>query len=146
MTPEIIGLDSANKMVELQARTISSSYTGMIVYGVANSNGDASSFTILDTIYATGTWDKYTIYLDAASGVGTGDARFGFIQIQDGSTFDYWMIDDVKVKNIPPCPDPIAISLGLYCPITFPEISVNVISPKEKYLNSYPIASFSFNL
>jgi hypothetical protein len=111
MSPEIIGLDSANKMVEFQARTISSSYTGMIVYGVANSNGDASSFTILDTVYATGTWDKYTIYLDAAAGVGTGDARFGFIQIQDGSTFDYWMVDDVNIKNIPPCPDPIAISL-----------------------------------
>ena len=111
MTPEIQGLDSATKMVEFQARTISSSYTGMIVYGVANSNGDASSFTILDTIYATGSWDKYTIYLDAAAGIGAGDARFGFIHIQDGSTFDYWMIDDVNIKDIPPCPDPIAISL-----------------------------------
>ena len=111
MTPEILGLDSATKQVEFKARTLSASYTGMMVYGVANSNGDASSFKILDTIYATGSWDSYTIYLDAGAGITSGDARFGFIQIQDGSTFDYWMLDDVVVRDIPPCPEPISLTL-----------------------------------
>ena len=97
-------------MVEFKARTISASYTGMMVYGVANSNGDASSFRILDTIYATGSWDTYTIFLDA--GIASGDARFGFIHIQDGLTFDYWMLDDIVIKDIPPCPEPTALALS----------------------------------
>lgn len=109
-SPEIQGLDSATKMVKFYARTSSASYQGMVIVGVTDANATPSSFKIIDTIYASTTYDQYTMYLDSASGISSGDARVAFAWIYDGS-FDYVYIDDVEITNIPPCPEPIGISL-----------------------------------
>ncbi|MDA9279424.1 right-handed parallel beta-helix repeat-containing protein [Schleiferiaceae bacterium] len=111
-SPVIQGLDSATKMVEFYARTSSTSYLGMVLVGVTDAN--ATTFNVIDTIYSTTVYDKYTVYLDAASGVGTGDARVAFAWIWDNTlspAYDYVYIDDVTIKDIPPCPEPIGLSL-----------------------------------
>src|SRR5210317_771511 len=111
-SPVIQGLDSATKMVEFYARTSSTSYLGMVLVGVTDAN--ATTFNVIDTIYSTTAYDKYTVYLDAAAGVGTGDARVAFAWIWDNTlspVYDYVYIDDVTIKDIPPCPEPIGLGL-----------------------------------
>jgi len=84
----------------------------MVLVGVTDAN--ATTFNVIDTIYSTTVYDKYTVYLDAASGVGTGDARVAFAWIWDNTlspAYDYVYIDDVTIKDIPPCPEPIGLSL-----------------------------------
>ena len=65
ISPEIQGLDSATKMVEFYGRKGYLTYPGEVIIGVTNANGDASSLTIVDTIYMdSDTYSKYTVYLD----------------------------------------------------------------------------------
>ena len=65
--------------------------------------------TIVDTVYAPATtYNKYTVYLDGAT---TGDARIAFMLRRTIGTYDYICIDDVSVTDIPPCPEPISLSL-----------------------------------
>jgi hypothetical protein len=59
-------------------------------------------------VYAPSTsYSEYTVYLDGAT---TGDARVAFF-LRHNSTFDYICIDDVSITDIPPCPEPISLSL-----------------------------------
>jgi hypothetical protein len=111
-SPVVQGLDSATKMVEFYARTSSTSYLGMILVGVSDANADG--FRVIDTVYTTTAYDKYTIYLDTASGVTSGDSRVAFAWIWDGTlspAYDYVYIDDISIKDIPPCPEPTSIGL-----------------------------------
>ena len=63
MTPVIQGLDSATKMLEFYGRKGFSSYPGEVIIGVTNAAGDASSLTIIDTVYMiSDAFEKYTIY------------------------------------------------------------------------------------
>jgi hypothetical protein len=111
-SPVVQGLDSATKMVEFYARTSSTSYLGMVLVGVSDANADV--FRIIDTVFTTTAYDKYSIYLDTASGVTSGDARVAFAWIWDNSlnpAYDYVYIDDITIKDIPPCPEPTALGL-----------------------------------
>src|SRR5210317_1655678 len=111
LTPEIQGLDSATKMLEFYGRKGFSSYPGEVIIGVTNAAGDASSLTIVDTVYMNSdAFEKYTVYLDAAAGVASGDARVAFVTVCNG-VYDYMYMDDITVKDIPPCPEPIGLSL-----------------------------------
>src|SRR6056300_1140704 len=111
LTPEIQGLDSATKMLEFYGRKGFSSYPGEILIGVTNAAGAASSLTIVDTVYMNSdAFEKYTVYLDAAAGIATGDARVAFVTVCNG-VYDYMYMDDITVKDIPPCPEPIGLSL-----------------------------------
>ena len=83
--PVIQGLDSATKQIEFYSRTSSASYDGMVIVGVTNANGDASSLKIVDTVYSTTAYAKQTVYLDAAAGITSGDARVAFVWIRDFS-------------------------------------------------------------
>src|SRR6056300_245749 len=112
LTPEIQGLDSATKMLEFYGRKGYSSYPGEVIIGVTNAAGDASSLTIVDTVYMNSdAFEKYTVYLDAAAGVASGDARVAFVTVCNG-VYDYMYMDDITVKDIPPCPEPIGLSLA----------------------------------
>jgi hypothetical protein len=51
--------------------------------------------------------EEYTVYLDGAQ---SGDARVAFY-FKHNSTLDYAYIDDVSITDIPPCPEPISLSL-----------------------------------
>src|SRR5210317_1806615 len=110
MTPEIQGLDSATKLMEFYGRAGSSFYDGEFYLAYANANGDASSLRIFDTIQLASTsWGaKYTVYLDNAQ---TGDARIAFVMICDGA-YDYMYLDDISFAVIPPCPEPISLTLN----------------------------------
>ncbi|MDA8581376.1 right-handed parallel beta-helix repeat-containing protein [Schleiferiaceae bacterium] len=110
MTPVIQGLDSATKMMEFYGKAGSTSYDGEFFLAYANANGDASSMRIFDTIQLASTsWGaKNTVYLDDAQ---TGDARIAFVMICDGA-YDYMYLDDVSFKDIPPCPEPISLTLN----------------------------------
>src|SRR6056300_1265612 len=111
LTPEIQGLDTATKMLEFYGRKGYSSYPGEVIIGVTNAAGDASSLTIVDTVYMNSdAFEKYTVYLDAAAGVASGDARVAFVTVCNG-VYDYMYMDDITVKDIPPCPEPIGLSL-----------------------------------
>ena len=110
ITPEIQGLDSATKQLEFYARTTSVGRPGEVIIGLTDAAGTPSSLTIVDTVYATATaYNKYTIYLDGAT---TGDARIAFMLRKEIGVFDYVCIDDVSVTDIPPCPEPIGLSLA----------------------------------
>ena len=111
ISPVIQGLDSATKQVEFYSRTSSASYDGMVIVGVTDANGTPSSLKLIDTIYSTTAYVKNTIYLDAAAGISSGDARVAFVWLRDGN-FDYVYVDDITVKDIPPCPEPIGIALA----------------------------------
>jgi hypothetical protein len=112
LTPEIQGLDSATKMLEFYGRKGFSSYPGEILIGVTNAAGAASSLTIVDTVYMNSdAFEKYTVYLDAAAGIASGDARVAFVTVCNG-VYDYMYMDDITVKDIPPCPEPIGLSLA----------------------------------
>src|SRR6056300_203521 len=109
ITPEIQGLDSATKQLEFYARTTSVGRPGEVIIGLTDAAGTPSSLTIVDTVYATATaYNKYTIYLDGAT---TGDARIAFMLRREIGVYDYICIDDVSVTDIPPCPEPIGLSL-----------------------------------
>src|SRR6056300_295032 len=110
MTPVIQGLDSATKMMEFYGRAGSSFYDGEFYLAYANANGDASSLRIFDTIQLASTsWGaKYTVYLDNAQ---TGDARIAFVMICDGA-YDYMYLDDISFADIPPCSEPISLTLN----------------------------------
>jgi hypothetical protein len=110
--PEIQGLDSASKQVSFSARTYYSGYAGQIVVGVTDAAGTPSSLKVIDTVYAgSTTYDTYSLYLDAATGVSTGDSRLAFVFFKD-FTYDYICIDDVSITNMPACPAPVALSLS----------------------------------
>ena len=112
LTPEIQGLDSATKMLEFYGRKGLSSYPGEILIGVTNGAGDASSLTIVDTVYMNSVaFEKYTVYLDAAAGIASGDARVAFVTVCNG-VYEYMYMDDITVKDIPPCPLPIGLALA----------------------------------
>ncbi|MDC3237807.1 choice-of-anchor J domain-containing protein [Schleiferiaceae bacterium] len=110
ITPEIQGLDSATKQLEFYARTTSVGRPGEVIIGLTDAAGTPGSLTIVDTVYATATaYNKYTIYLDGAT---TGDARIAFMLRREIGVYDYICIDDVSVTDIPPCPEPIGLSLA----------------------------------
>jgi surface protein len=111
-SPVIIGLDSATKQLDFYARTSSTSYLGMVTIGVTDANGD--NYRSIDTVYATTSYEKYTIYLDVKHGITSGDARVAFAWIYDNTLspiYDYVYIDDVSITDVPPCPEPTAISV-----------------------------------
>jgi len=106
--PEIQGLDSATKQLKFYARTTSVGRPGEVMIGFTDAAGTPGSLRIIDTVYAPSTsYSEYTVYLDGAT---TGDARVAFI-LRHNSTFDYICIDDVSITDIPPCPEPIGLSL-----------------------------------
>ena len=109
ITPEIQGLDSATKQLEFYARTTSVGRPGEVIIGLTDAAGTPSSLSIVDTIYAPSTsYSKFTVYLDDAT---TGDARIAFMLRREIGVYDYICIDDVSVTDIPPCPEPIGLSL-----------------------------------
>ena len=108
MTPQIQGLDSASKMIEFYGRKTSSTYDGEFYLTVANANGDVSSIRIVDTVKLNSTtYEKYTYYLDSTQ---SGDSRVGFMLVCDGGTQSN-LLDNIQILDIPPCPEPIALSL-----------------------------------
>ncbi|MCO4790471.1 MAG: right-handed parallel beta-helix repeat-containing protein [Flavobacteriales bacterium] len=110
ITPEIQGLDSATKQLKFYARTTSVGRPGEVIIGLTDAAGSPGSLTIVDTVYAPATsYSQYTVYLDGAT---TGDARIAFMLRRTPGTYDYICIDDVSVTDIPPCPEPIGLSLA----------------------------------
>ena len=106
--PEIQGLDSATKQLKFYARTTSVGRPGEVMIGYTDAAGTPSSLRIVDTVYAPSTsYSEFTIYLDNAV---SGDARVAFF-LRHNSVFDYICIDDVSISDIPPCPEPISLSL-----------------------------------
>ncbi|MGB0183384.1 MAG: choice-of-anchor J domain-containing protein, partial [Schleiferiaceae bacterium] len=112
ITPEIQGLDSATKQLKFYGRDGSnfSNYTGMVIIGLTDAAGTPSSLRLIDTVYAnTDAMTEYTVYLDGAQ---TGESRVAFVFLREIGTFDYVYIDDVSITDIPPCPEPIGLSLA----------------------------------
>ena len=108
--PEIQGLDSATKQLKFYARTTSVGRPGEVIIGLTDAAGTPSSLKIVDTVYApTTTYSQYTVYLDGAT---TGDARVALVFMRQIGTYDYVCIDDVEISDIPPCPEPIGLSLA----------------------------------
>ena len=108
--PEIQGLDSATKQLKFHARTTSVGRPGEVIIGLTDAAGTPSSLKIVDTVYApTTTYSQYTVYLDGAT---TGDARVALVFMRQIGTYDYVCIDDVEISDIPPCPEPIGLSLA----------------------------------
>ena len=49
------------------------------------------SLTIVDTVYMNSdAFEKYTVYLDAAAGIASGDARVAFVTVCNG-VYDYYV-------------------------------------------------------
>ena len=100
MSPKF-DLSAGNYEVKFSTRSTSTSsfYTNVYYVGVADSAGTPSSITIVDTFtISSTTYSEYTVDLNAASGVGTGDSRVVFMMTGDGSTYGYALIDDIKIR------------------------------------------------
>ena len=104
MSPKF-DLSAGNYEVKFSTRSTSTSsfYTNVYYVGVADSAGTPSSITIVDTFtISSTTYSEYTVDLNAASGVGTGDSRVVFMMTGDGSTYGYALIDATKAIELDP--------------------------------------------
>lgn len=109
-TPELIGLDSANKQIRLYARASSTWSTTTLAVGTMSDPTDASTFNTVDTITLTGSFVEYTIPLDTANGYnGTDD----YIALVHGNASSYTGIymDEINIEEIPSCPPADSVTI-----------------------------------
>ena len=113
ISPAIMGLDSGNKQLDLyMANTGFSSGTDVII-GSVSSPTNLSNLNVIDTISVSNgaTWNKYTVYIDSASGYNMSDSYL-VIASTTTSTFNGVYIDEITVTDAPLCIPPTSLSLG----------------------------------
>ena len=110
MTPQIQGLDSATKQISFSTRLPFGSYPGRVIIGLTDAAGTPGSLRLIDTVSnSSSVYTEHTVLLDGAI---SGDARVAFVFMREIGTADYVCIDDVSITDIPPCPEPLALTLN----------------------------------
>ena len=138
--PPILGLDSATKMLEFYGKLSSTTSDGKIFICALNAQADMSSLKVLDSLtISSATYEKYTLYLDPSVGISSGDDRIAFMSFSNGS-FGYRYIDDITIKDAPPCPSPVAITLDNAFDTS---IDISWSSPSSTFDVEYGPAGFS---
>ena len=113
ISPAIMGLDSGNKQLDLYMANTTLTVGTDVIIGSVSSPTDLSNLNIIDTISVPNgaTWNKYTVYIDSASGYNMSDSHL-VIASTTTSTFNGVYIDEVTVTNAPLCIPPTSLNFG----------------------------------
>ncbi len=111
ISPEIIALDSADKMIKFYARFTSSFSQGSLVVGTVSSQDDPASFVALDTIGLDISWKEYSVIIHPSVGY---NGTHKYIAIQHATLKNYQTIylDDISIEDVPLCSVPFNLGLG----------------------------------
>ncbi|MDR9442638.1 MAG: hypothetical protein RI842_07950, partial [Schleiferiaceae bacterium] len=111
ISPAFSDLTAADKRVQFYARSSSSFTAGDIIVGTVSSPSNPSSFSAVDTVAVTDTYQNFIVPLDAANGY-NGTHTY-VVLVHDGGTFDTYYLDDFAYEDIPSCNGPISNQTGV---------------------------------
>jgi hypothetical protein len=108
ISPEIAGMDTAYKRIEMWIRAASTStfYENKVVVGTVSGPSNPGSFNPIDTldIGSNTTYQYYQVYFDPANGYNQSDKFIAIMTAGAGSTSPTLVTyDDITISNIPDC-------------------------------------------
>ena len=112
VSPAILGLDSGTKQMDIWLANIGWLAGNDVYIGTVSSPSDLSSLDIIDTLSVTnsGIWSKYTVYFDPTLGYNMSDDHIAIVS-SISSTYSGVYIEDILIKDAPPCLPPSAIGV-----------------------------------
>ena len=113
VSPAVIGLDSGTKQMDIWLANTGWSTGNDVYVGTVSTPSSLSSLDIIDTLSVPngGTWTKFTVYFDSSTGYNMSDDHIAIVS-SDTSTYNAVYIEDILIKDAPPCLPPSAIALG----------------------------------
>lgn len=113
VSPAVIGLDSGTKQMDIWLANTGWSTGNDVYVGTVSSPSSLSSLDIIDTLSVPngGIWTKFTVYFDSSTGYNMSDDHIAIVS-SDTSTYNAVYIEDILIKDAPPCLPPSAIALG----------------------------------
>ena len=113
VTPAIIGLDSGTKQMDIWLANTGWSVGNDVYIGTVSSPSSLTSLDIIDTLSVPngGTWTKFTVYFDSSTGYNMSDDHIAIVT-SDTSTYSAVYIEDILIKDAPPCLPPSAIGVS----------------------------------
>ena len=113
VSPAIIGLDSGTKQMEIWLASTGFSAGNDIYVGTVSSPSSLTGLDIIDTLNVPngGTWTKFIVYFDSSNGYNMSDDHI-VIASSNVNTYTAVYIEDILIKDAPPCLPPTAISAG----------------------------------
>ncbi len=113
VSPAIIGLDSGTKQMDIWLANTSWSVGNDVYVGTVSSPSSLTSLDIIDTLSVPngGTWTKFTVYFDSSTGYNMSDDHIAIVS-SITSTYSAVYIEDILIKDAPPCLPPSAIGVG----------------------------------
>jgi hypothetical protein len=113
VSPAIIGLDSGTKQMDIWLANTGWSVGNDVYVGTVSSPSSLTSLDIIDTLSVPngGTWTKFTVYFDSSTGYNMSDDHIA-IASSITSTYSAVYIEDILIKDAPPCLPPSAIGVG----------------------------------
>jgi hypothetical protein len=108
ISPEIAGMDTAYKRIEMWIRAASTStfYENKVVVGTVSGPSNPGSFNPIDTldIGSNTTYQYYQVYFDPANGYNQSDKFIAIMTAGAGSTSPTLVTyDDINISNVPQC-------------------------------------------
>ena len=113
VSPAIIGLDSGTKQMDIWLANTGWSVGNDVYVGTVSSPSSLTSLDIIDTLSVPngGTWTKFTVYFDSSTGYNMSDDHIAIVS-SITSTYSAVYIEDILIKDAPPCLPPSAIGVG----------------------------------
>lgn len=113
VSPAIIGLDSGTKQMDIWLANTGWSVGNDVYVGTVSSPSSLTSLDIIDTLSVPngGNWTKFTIYFDSSTGYNMSDDHIAIVS-SIASTYSGVYVEDILIKDAPPCLPPSAIGVG----------------------------------
>ena len=113
VSPAVIGLDSGTKQMDIWLANTGWSVGNDVYVGTVSSPSSLTSLDIIDTLSVPngGTWTKFTVYFDSSTGYNMSDDHIAIVS-SITSTYSAVYIEDILIKDAPPCLPPSAIGVG----------------------------------
>ncbi|NDH77585.1 MAG: T9SS C-terminal target domain-containing protein [Flavobacteriia bacterium] len=113
VSPAVIGLDSGTKQMDIWLANTGWSVGNDVYVGTVSSPSSLTSLDIIDTLSVPngGTWTKFTVYFDSSTGYNMSDDHIAIVS-SNTSTYSAVYIEDILIKDAPPCLPPSAIGVG----------------------------------
>ncbi|MGA0303958.1 MAG: hypothetical protein ACO3K3_07825, partial [Schleiferiaceae bacterium] len=113
VSPAVIGLDSGTKQMDIWLANTGWSVGNDVYVGTVSSPSSLTSLDIIDTLSVPngGTWTKFTVYFDSSTGYNMSDDHIAIVS-SNTSTYSAVYIEDILIKDAPPCLPPSAIGVS----------------------------------
>ena len=113
VSPAVIGLDSGTKQMDIWLANTGWSVGNDVYVGTVSSPSSLTSLDIIDTLSVPngGTWTKFTVYFDSSTGYNMSDDHIAIVS-SITSTYSAVYIEDILIKDAPPCLPPSAIGVS----------------------------------